>query len=115
MMKQLLTPAIAAAFGASLLMAQISPMGSSFQQPGWIAAPAGGRVTYPTLQSDAQSGPVTNRPFSATESRKSVQTLADGTHVEDGGSSLFYRDTDGRMRNESKTQAIISTPLADPF
>lgn len=87
--------------------AQISPLGSHFQQPGWIAAPGSGPINYPTLPLDAQSGPVTGKPFSGTETRRSVQTLADGTHVEDASTSLFYRDAQGRMRSESPKWALI--------
>ncbi len=98
--------------GAVAMFAQPYRLGSAFQQPGWIAAPGSGRVNYPTLRPDAQSGPVSGRPFSATEVRHTVQTLADGTRLEDSSSSSFYRDAQGRMRSESPTQVLIYDPIA---
>ena len=97
----LVTLTVGAAF------AQTAPMSSAFQQPGWIASPGSRRINYPTAQPDAQAGPVTGKPFSGTERRHSVQTLSDGTHVEDSSTSLYYRDAQGRMRSESPTQALI--------
>jgi hypothetical protein len=113
MTKQFLILASGATLIAAAALAQTSPHGSAFQQPGWIAAPGGSLVTYPTLRPDAQSGPVSGKPFSATEVRHTVQTLADGTHVQDSSNSLFYRDAQGRMRSESSTQALIFDPVAN--
>src|SRR6266436_309289 len=108
MMKQLLILAGGMTVTVAAAFAQISPwqMTSHFQQPGWIATPGSGPINYPTLPTDAQSGPVTGKPFSGTESRRSVQTLADGTHVEDSSTSLYYRDSQGRMRSESPKWAL---------
>ena len=61
---------------------------------------------------DGQSGPFFNRPFSGTEIRRTIQTLADGTHVEHSDTSIFYRDAQGRMRNESADRAHIYDPVA---
>jgi len=112
MIKQLLILAGAAALSAAAMFAQTSPRGSAFQQPGWVGARGGSLVNYPTLEPSAQTGPVSGKPFSGTESRHTTQTLADGTHVNDSSSSLFYRDAEGRMRSESKTQAVIYDPIA---
>lgn len=109
-MKKLLIPG-GLLLGATVALSQY-PMSSPFQQPGWIAAPGSSLVNYPTLRPDAQSGPVVGKPLSATESRSTTQTLADGTHVRDSSSSLFYRDAQGRMRSESPTQALIFDPVA---
>jgi hypothetical protein len=107
MIEQILTIVGATTVFVGAMLAQTSPHGIAFQQPGWIAAPG-----YPTFQPDAQAGPVSGKPFSGTESRHTTQTLADGTHVSDSSSSLFYRDAEGRMRSESKTQAVIYDPIA---
>src|SRR5579871_5557951 len=111
-MTKLLILTTGAALSVAAMLAQTSPQGSAFQQPGWIAAPGGSRVAYPALSQDGQFGPVTGRPFSGTEVRHTMQTLADGTHVEDSSSSLFYRDAQGRMRSESPTRALIYDPVA---
>ena len=84
---------------------------SNFQPPGWNAvAPSShaGSMWRP----DGQSGPITGRPFSGTEVRKTTQTLADGTHVEHSDTSMFYRDASGRMRNDSNKRAQIYDPVA---
>src|ERR1051325_10227370 len=109
MMKQLLILAGGMTVTVAAALAQISPWQttSHSQQPGWIPAPGSAPINYPTLPTDAQSGPVMGKPFSGTENRRSVQTLADGTHVEDSSTSLFYRDTQGRMRSESPNWALI--------
>ncbi|HLK67022.1 MAG TPA: hypothetical protein VKU19_26495 [Bryobacteraceae bacterium] len=104
--------AMTAACGAATMLAQGFPQRSAFQQSGWIAAPGSSLASYPTLRPAAQSGPVAGKPLSAMEVRHTVQTLGDGTHVQDSSSSLFYRDAQGRMRSESPTQALIYDPVA---
>src|SRR3954466_16171623 len=61
-------------------------------------------VTQPgAAVSDAFAGPVVkNRPVSATETRSTIQTLANGTHIESSESSRLFRDVDGRTRVEGK-------------
>src|ERR1700679_157861 len=49
--------------------------------------------------SGAEGGkPVTGKPLSATEERRTVQILADGTRVENTDTDKFYRDDEGRTR-----------------
>jgi hypothetical protein len=107
MTKQLLIFASGAVLSVAALFAQTSSMGSAFQQPGWIGA-----TGYPTFGPDAQDGPVSGKPFWGTEVRHSLQTLADGTHVDNSNKSTFYRDAQGRMRSESPTQAVIYDSVA---
>src|SRR4051812_31513405 len=85
------------------LYAQTLPAGSSFQPPGWVYSsnPAQGRIE------GMQSGPVVGRPFSATEVRRTQQTLSDGTQVDHSETSKFYRDSQGRMRAESAERVEI--------
>ena len=61
---------------------------------------------------EGQSGPVQGRPFSGTEIRHTVQTLADGTHVEHSDTTQLYRDAQGRMRAESPNRVFIYDPVA---
>lgn len=49
-----------------------------------------------------QGPAVTGRPMSATENRRTLQTLGDGTRIERREVSRYYRDTDGRTRVESE-------------
>jgi hypothetical protein len=52
-------------------------------------------------------GPVvTGRPYSATEERKSTQTLGDGTHIETTETNRLFRDEEGRTRVERKDGGI---------
>ena len=99
MIRNVLILAAGAVWSAGL-SGQTSATASSFQYAAWGAA-HGGPIE------GRQYGPVTGRPFSATEVRRSVQTLNDGTEVEHSDTSRFYRDVEGRMRAESPTRAEI--------
>jgi hypothetical protein len=112
MTKPSLMFAVGVALAQAALLAQSSPFGSAFQQPGWIAVPGSAPVMIHMNRPDGQSGPVLGKPFSATEVRRTVQTLADGTHVQRSDSSTFYRDAQGRMRTESPTRILIYDPVA---
>ncbi|PYT19046.1 MAG: hypothetical protein DMG59_01795 [Acidobacteria bacterium] len=111
MTKQLLIVAGTALMAVALL-AQPSPYQSPFQHPGWIAAPGSEPITVHMNRPEGQSGPVLAKPFSAAEVRHTVQTLADGTHVNHSDISAFYRDDRGRMRTESPTNVLIYDPVA---
>lgn len=56
-------------------------------------------------------GPVADRPFSGVETRRSTQTLANGTHVNRNDVSVLYRDELGRMRFEGKDIVLIYDPI----
>jgi hypothetical protein len=84
---------------------------SSFQPPGLVSPHASSHADA-MWQPDGQSGPITGRPFSGTEIRHTTQVLADGTHVDHADKSMFYRDAQGRMRNESTKRAQIYDPVA---
>jgi hypothetical protein len=43
---------------------------------------------------------VTGKPFSATETRRTVQMLANGARIESSDSNQLYRDDQGRTRVE---------------
>lgn len=65
--------------------------------------------TYSTIGSQV----VTGRPYSATEERKSSQTLGDGTHIETTETNRVFRDEQGRTRVERKDGGIsIYDPVA---
>jgi hypothetical protein len=84
---------------------------SNFQPPGWTPAPGPSHADA-MWRPDGQSGPVAGRPFSGTEIRHTTQVLADGTHVDHSDTSMFYRDAQGRMRNESPNRVQIYDPVA---
>lgn len=96
---------------AATLGAQTAPQHASLQQPDWIAAP-GSPVTVHITRPDGQMGPVLDKPFSAVEVRHTQQTLADGTHVSKTDSSRFFRDAQGRMRDEGPRKLLIFDPVA---
>jgi hypothetical protein len=56
--------------------------------------------------------PVTGKPFSATETRRTRQTLGDGTHIDKVDKDKFYRDYDGRTRIERENGGSVS--ISDP-
>ena len=62
-------------------------LGAAYGQTVWVAP-----------QSN-ESG-ITDRPFSGTEQRHSLQVLGDGTHIETKETNHFYRDAQGRTRTE---------------
>jgi hypothetical protein len=60
------------------------------------------------------STPVTGSPVSATEERRTVQTLGDGTMIDNADTNLFYRDSQGRTRIERTIQGKTSIVITDP-
>src|SRR5688500_2020655 len=85
------------------LLGQAASAGSSFQPPAWVHSPSHSQ----TRVEGSQSGPVLGKPFSATEVRRTQQTLSDGTKVDYSDISKFYRDSQGRMRAESAERVEI--------
>ena len=72
---------------------------------GGPAAPAG-------LGTDPMTGPViTGSPFSADATTTVVQTLGDGTRIEQRATAKFYRDGTGRVRREL---TVIGLDALDP-
>jgi hypothetical protein len=106
-----------AAMAAAGLMAQTvavspqgqPPQGSSFQQAGVMGtmqpAMAGGR-------GGGMGTVVAGSPVSAKEVRKTVQTLSDGTQLDNTSTTLFYRDSLGRTRIEPQDGSTIR--IVDP-
>ena len=104
MTKQLLTMMAGTALAASA---------QNFQQPGWSANADYRSSVAHANRPDGQTGRVYGKPFSASEVRRVVQTLADGTHLEQPSeTTLFYRDAEGRMRTESRDHILIYDPIA---
>jgi hypothetical protein len=99
-------------FLASALWAQSAPQQAANQQPDWIGVPGSTTVTVHITKPDGQTGPVLEKPFSATEVRQTQQTLGDGTHVNHTENSKFYRDAQGRMRDEATKTILIFDPVA---
>jgi hypothetical protein len=56
---------------------------------------------------------VKNAPYSATQTRTTTQTLADGTHITNSSTTIMYRDSQGRTRTEVNGEiATIYDPVA---
>lgn len=89
------------ALAPAVLLAQGRPPGMAMMEQAPWMAPRG------------QGGPILGKPLSGTETVQQTQALADGTHMDTGGSSQFYRDDKGRMRSENEQAAIIFDPLAN--
>jgi hypothetical protein len=104
--------AIFAVFAALPVLAQTASQEAALQQPAWIGVPGSNTVTVHITSPAGQTGPVQQKPFSATEVRHTQQTLEDGTHIDHTDSSHFYRDTEGRMRDESTTGVLLFDPVA---
>jgi len=57
---------------------------------------------------------VTGKPFSAIETRHTVQMLANGAKIESSDSDLLYRDDQGRTRVEQTIDGKTITVIMDP-
>jgi hypothetical protein len=77
--------------GHAALLAQTQPGVPAFQSFG------GGRglAAQPFPRTE------TGKPFSATVTTQTTQTLSDGTHVNQTTTTLQYRDAEGRVRTET--------------
>jgi hypothetical protein len=53
-----------------------------------------------------------DKAFSATEVRHALQTLPDGTHIDQPETTTCYRDAQGRMREETADHVLIFDPVA---
>jgi len=120
--------AVGAVFAAPVLLAQGRGIGSgagggagvgsgeggfyAFQQAGGLAT-TGTRITVTPFVS-GRGAVVTGSPLSATEETKTVQTLGDGTVLENSDSSSFYRDNDGRTRTEQNIRGNTTVSIIDP-
>src|SRR2546425_1245301 len=104
MTRQSLIALAGAALAAAALHAQTSHARTAFQTQSWFA--------MPTKVEGAQYGPVLGKPFSGTEVRHTMQTLNDGTRVDQSDTSRFYRDDRGRMRAESPKRVEIFDPVS---
>ncbi len=113
---------MAAAVSVAAAMAQSGGVVTPFQQAGQMGQPSQGPFLVPRpatavgniLGGGRGSQPVVGKPFSATEERKTVQTLGDGTQIENVDSSLFYRDSQGRTRTEQTTNGYTHILISDP-
>jgi hypothetical protein len=94
-----------------VLAAALAPAWLTAQETGWLTAPGSNPILMRSLPLDGQAGPVTGKPFSATEVRHTQQVLADGTHVDHNETSAFYRDDRGRMRTSNETVGLIYDPV----
>ena len=90
----------------------LSPAWLAGQQPAWIAMPGFDPIAMRMNRPQGQSGPVTGKPFSATEVRHTVQALADGNRLEQSETSSFARDEHGRMRIANAKTVVIFDPVA---
>lgn len=85
-----------------------------YQQLGAIGSRAG-RVMIQMLGPDGPNGQsVTGRPLSALQERHSLQTLGDGTRIENTDSNPFYRDEQGRTRTELGKSGAVTASIQDP-
>jgi len=111
-MKQLLAIVAGVVLAAGELGAQTAGMRSAFQQIGWMATHEYRFDVLHMNRPDGQTGPVHGKPFSGTEVRHVIQTLVDGTHVDQMETTASYRDAQGRMRAENRDHVLIYDPVS---
>lgn len=102
----------AAALVPAVLFAQTPPAGAAFQHPGWMRIPGSSGTGFHPDTMVGQSGPVVGKPLTGDEVHRNVQTLSDGSHIENTETDHFYRDSQGRMRTETSSGAVIYDPVA---
>ena len=119
MKKQLWMVLFAGAFSAVWLLPQTTGNGigkvnfAPSQQAEIIGEPDGGfRILFNADPGTIQ--PLSGRPFSATQTNKTVQTLGDGTEISNSSSTQLYRDVLGRTRTESTVGAVKVVVVRDP-
>ena len=88
------------------------PAGNAFQQFGTIVD-SGQWTPVAPLMGPAHT-PVTGSPVSATEERRTKQTLGDGTVIERSDSNKLYRDSQGRTRTEQMRGGKMTVIIYDP-
>ena len=94
---------LAGALG-SLLLAGASL--ATFGQDGPPPPPDHGFGDIVGVEMDHPGHVVTGAPFSAQTSIETVETLADGTHIDRKSTGAVYRDSQGRTRREFTMPAI---------
>jgi hypothetical protein len=90
----------------ALILSPLALCAQNFQPPSW--GTQGRQAAAPIV---AQSGPVIGRPLSGTETRRTTQTLGDGSTVDRADVSHFYRDASSRTREESPVRVEIFDPV----
>lgn len=98
---------------ASLVIVNVQPAAAQGRRGGGPAGATTGQfVTFDRRSADPMAGPpVTGAPFSADATTIVVQTLGDGTRIEQRSTAKFYRDGTGRVRRE---QTIIGLDALNP-
>ncbi len=91
---------------------QMSDGGTMMPMP--TTAGVGWQVTLAPRGGGRGAQVVVGKPVAATEERKTVQTLADGTQLENSDSNLYYRDSQGRTRVEQTSQGTTRIVINDP-
>ena len=79
------------------------PFDTSLEREGKRVRVASAQVSF----GGAQVGPVSAHPISGKETRRTTQTLGDGTELSHADTSYFYRDSSGRVREESPNRVVV--------
>jgi hypothetical protein len=90
----------------------LSPASLAAQEPSWMATPGSDPIAMRMSPPQGQVGPVRGKPFTATEIRRTVQVLGDGSHLDQSETGSFARDEYGRMRTGNAKTVVIFDPLA---
>jgi hypothetical protein len=91
--------------------ALLSPAYLAAQQPESIGRPGSNPVAMRMAPPQGQTGPVTGKPFSATEARHTEHDLGNGNRIEQSETSSFARDEFGRMRTGNDKTVVIFDPV----
>lgn len=98
---------VCAVAGAATLQAQGVEKNVAFQYFATVAD------SVPAMRMESLGGKVvTGKPFSATEVRRTRQTLGDGTHIDKSEKDKYFRDSEGRTRIEQQNGSTVI--ITDP-
>jgi hypothetical protein len=67
---------------------------------------AGGNMVYVSSEMSLSGKTVKGAPYSAQATTETTQTLGDGNRIHRKGTSMIYRDSEGRTRNEMSLGAV---------
>jgi len=93
--------AVVCVCGVAVVLADVQPASAQGRRSGAPATASAPFIPFDRRNTDPMAGPVVpGAPFSADAATIVVQTLGDGTRIEQKSTAKYYRDGTGRVRRE---------------
>jgi hypothetical protein len=98
--------------GVACVLADVQPAAAQGRRSGGPATTSGQFIPFDRRNTDPVAGPVVSgAPFSADATTTVVQTLGDGTRIEQKSMAKYFRDGTGRVRRE---QTLLGLDTLNP-